>query len=113
MRHDLAARTSRSSWNETWNRQQTSFQVRGLLALRAASTACWKWCNRTSVLARRPQLGMCTKMMRAASYSCASKHLAKEGLPHQRDAPAKDILADISGSVSPSDCGHILQQDWC
>ena len=55
----------------------TSFQVRGLLALRAASTACWKWCNRTSVLARRPQLGMCTKMMRAASYSCASKHLCK------------------------------------
>lgn len=32
----------------------TSFQVRGLLALRAASTAGWKRCSRTRVLARRP-----------------------------------------------------------
>lgn len=41
--------------------------MRGELALRAASTADWYWCSRTSVLARRPQLGMCVKMIFAAS----------------------------------------------
>lgn len=55
--------------------RRTSFQVRGLLALRAASTACWNWCSRTRVLASRPQLGMCVNRMRAASYDLASKHL--------------------------------------
>ena len=48
-------------------KERTSFQVLGELAFLAASTACWNWCSRTSVEARRPQLGMCAKMARAAS----------------------------------------------
>jgi hypothetical protein len=54
---------------------RTSFQVRGELALRAASTAAWNWCSRTSVLASRPQLGMCVKMIFAASKSPAVNDL--------------------------------------
>jgi len=49
--------------------------VRGELALRAASTAAWNWCSRTSVLASRPQLGMCVKMIFAASNSPAVNDL--------------------------------------
>ena len=54
---------------------RTSFHVRALLALRAASTAAWNWCSLTSVDARRPQEGMREKMTRDASYRPSSKHL--------------------------------------
>ena len=56
---------------------RTSFHVLLLLALRAASTASWNLCSRTSVLARRPQLGMCANSRRAASNRPSSKHLHK------------------------------------
>lgn len=47
--------------------KHTSFQVRTLLARRAASTACWYWCSLTRVEARRPQLEVWAKSRRAAS----------------------------------------------
>lgn len=57
----------------------TSRHERGLLALRAASTAGWNRRSLTRVEARRPQLGRCWNSKRAGSYCPSSYSLEVDG----------------------------------
>mmetsp|Transcript_7930 Transcript_7930/g.13628 ORF Transcript_7930/g.13628 Transcript_7930/m.13628 type:complete len:228 (-) Transcript_7930:754-1437(-) len=70
--HICARRNSRDSMHA----KHTSFHVRVLLALRAASTAAWYWPSLTRQDVRREKLDTLVNRILAASYRPCSKHLS-------------------------------------